>query len=145
SGVVDEKPQLHRIGAHGIAHHGETDFANFREFDSVADEVEQHLPETQRVAVKVAVHVGINHGAEFEPLGSDAVGKYVRDVVDQLVEIEVAALDLEFSSFDLRQIEDVIDEREERLGAASNGDRRFLLLGSEPRAEQNGGQAADAV
>ena len=95
--------------------------------------------------MKVAVHVGIDHGAEFQPLGSDALREDVRDVVDQLVEIEVAALDLEFSGLDLRQIEDVINEREKRLGAASNRDRGFLLLGREPRAEENVGHTDDAV
>ena len=52
--------------------HADNDFAAFREFDAVADEVEQNLPEPDGIAEEEMRHFPIHHGgiitmSSFDP------------------------------------------------------------------------------
>jgi len=53
--------------------------------------------------------------------------------------------EFELTSFDLGEVEDVVDDRQQGLGAAMDGSREVLLLGGELGAEQEIGHAQHAV
>ena len=93
--------------------------------------------------MKMPVDVGIDHRAELDSLRRRALGEDVGDSVDELVEIEIRRLDRELAGLDLRQIENVVHERQHRLGAAANRERDVPLFHGETAGEENvGGDVA---
>ena len=65
------------------------DLALLGELDRVVREVDQDLAQPQRVAHQVARHVGRDVEHQLQPLGVGLLADQVRDVVQQLVEVEV--------------------------------------------------------
>ena len=68
-----------------------------------------------------------------------------RCVVDHCPKIEVVDLDHHLSRFHLGEVEDVVDDREQRLGGGVDGGRVLALLGIELRVEQQRCHPDDAV
>src|SRR6516162_6231987 len=81
--------------------------AALSELDSVIDEVDEDLSEAQWVTHKVGRDVGLRGDEELEILFVGLLADDVRQIVENVFELEV--------SLDLGEIEDVIDDGEQRL------------------------------
>jgi hypothetical protein len=93
----------------------EGDAAGVGELDRVADEVDQHLPDAMRVADQV-VGERRRHGAgELEPLVHGARREEVGHLLQLLAEVERHPLDDHLARLDLREVEDVVDDRQEAV------------------------------
>ena len=94
------------------------DLALFGELDGIVAEVDQDLPKPQRIAAAMGGDRGLDVEDQFQPLGRGLLGDQVADVVEHLFEIEIDLLDRQLAGFDLREVENVVDDAEEMLAGA---------------------------
>ena len=134
-------------GAAGLARHGRLhrDAALFRELDGVADEIDQDLPQARRVAAEMAARRAIDEGAEVEALLARLGREQGHRGLDRVDEIEVDDLDLDLAGLELRDIENVIDDGEQRIAGFAHDLRVVALLLIELRPEQQVGHAENRV
>ncbi len=132
---------------HGAA--GERDRAALRrELHRVGQQVDQHL--LDRALVGVEHHRALRqvdlHG---EAMLDRARANQARDAVRDLVAIDLFHAQLEAAGFDLRQIEDVVDEAEQMLAAVADvadvGDVALVAERTEQLALHHLGEADDGV
>ena len=64
---------------------------------------------------------GVHAAEQFEALALRARREDFQRVAHDLLQIEIDGLENELAGFDLREIEDVVDERQQRVGAIANG------------------------
>ena len=115
------------------------------ELDGVADEVDQDLAQPPGVADDVGGHLGIDHPPQGELLRGRPGQEHAHDVADAVVHVEGNAFDLDLPRLDFREVEHVVDDREQGVGGALDGGGELPLLGGERRIEQEVGHADDAV
>ena len=107
------------------------DFAALGEFDGVANQVDEDLPQPTRVAQQCVWHIGGDFEHELEtflvgsqPESGDGIGQ-------GFSEPEIRFLEIESPGFDLREIQNVVDDIDERLGGAASGLDVFALVRSQ--------------
>ena len=104
-----------------------------RELDAVGEEVEEDLAEPVRVAYDARLRCGVEVAADLQPLGHGAPGDRVDGVLQRRAQVELDADELQLARLDLGEVEDVVDEHEERLGRSLDLLRELLLLVCEER------------
>src|SRR5262249_28545919 len=105
------------------------DLARVGELDRVADQVRHHLTETAGIAAEKDRKLRWNIEDQLEALLGGARAEEIEQVFELGPQIEVEGLELDLVRFDLREIEDVVDDREQAVAARSNRrDPRALLL-----------------
>ena len=102
--VLDDRPD------------GQRHFARRGELHRVAQEIDQDLPQARDVAMNPPRQRGIDLRGELEPFLGGANREQVHRFFDAFHEVERLVLDVESARFDLREIQDVVDEREQRVG-----------------------------
>ena len=123
----------------------EHDFALGGELDRVADEVEDDLAQTHGIAAHPRRHLRIDVHHEFEPLGARGVGVEVERQLEMLPQVEVDRFEGEPSGLDFREIEDVVDDRQQRFAAVAQRVGEVPLLRGELGRKQQICHADDAV
>ena len=121
------------------------DLAALGEFDSVADEVDQHLPQPGRVAGQMVRHLLGDEIDEFDTLAGAALAEQIGDLGNQLARIEIDLRQFEPAGLDLRQIEDVVDDADQRLARSHQIVHELGLSVIERGCRQQVGGADDAV
>ncbi|OFA07224.1 hypothetical protein DUPY_13310 [Duganella phyllosphaerae] len=145
AGVVHFEAQGHALGVLGRHHHLDRDLAAVGKFDSVAQQVEDHLAQPVGVAADgdrdVAGHV------QFQPqaLGLGLRRKHVVDIGQQVAEIELDIFDRELAGFDLGKVEDVVDDHQQVLARALDHAGVVALLFRQARGQQQLRHAQHAV
>ena len=94
----------------------ETDLPGLGELDGVAQEVGEDLSDPQRVALEATMQLGRVIDTEHEPLFLGRDLHQVHDILDQLSEIEGCLVELQLTSFDLGEIEDVVEDAKQGFG-----------------------------
>ena len=115
------------------------------ELDGVVDEVGQDLAEPQRVAQQVLRDVRRDVRQELQALLVRLLGGERGDGADDLVEPEVGGLDVELAGLDLREVEDVVDDGQQRRAGVVDLADVVALLGGELGLEREVRQADDGV
>ena len=90
------------------------DLALLGELDGVADEVQQHLTQPPGIAEHHVGHVGRDVAGELEPFSAGAQRQQLGRVAHGLAQVELDALQIEPPGLDLREVEDVVDDGEQR-------------------------------
>jgi hypothetical protein len=98
-----------------------------REFDGIADEVDEHLPQTRRVAEDAVGNAGVDIGNELELLAVGLHCQRLESAAKAVAEAELDLFQIELAGLDLREIEDVVDQRQQRFGRLLN-DLEVLAL-----------------
>src|SRR3984957_2736953 len=111
--------------------HPHDNLAGVRELDGVADEIDEDLAQPHRIAPHGAGYVEIDGTGQLQPLRMGSAGEDLAGFFDGFAQAEFDALELEFSGFDLREIQDVVDDLQQRFGRMRNGFREVAL----PRRE----------
>jgi hypothetical protein len=145
AGIGDLDAQLDLVAAEVSMRRADAHIASLGELDGVADQVEQHLAETPGVADeqggKRPLHIGGNVKALVPRLQ-----RQERDRgVDGPLRIERDALQRHLPGFELREIENVVDDREQRIGGLAQALGKAALLLVQGGIEQQSGKADDAV
>ena len=89
--------------------------AALRELDRIAGEVEQHLAEPRRVADHPRRQPLVDIAADFEAFGLGARTKELDDFLDECRKWKRPRREIEAAGFDLGEIEDLLDQRQQRL------------------------------
>ena len=115
------------------------------EFDRVADQVDQHLLQPQPVAGEMVGHLRRHLGEEREPFFGRAERERLHAAAELLAELEGEWLEAQAAGLDLRDVEDVVDDVQQRLGRRSHQVQRLALLRAQVAVEQQRRHAHDAV
>ena len=94
---------------------GQCDLPPLGELEPVADEIEQDLAELAGVAPDEVGHIAGNPGLETQTFLGRPEAHQGLDVLDQLSQLEVPRLQENLPGFDLRVVEDVVEDTEQRL------------------------------
>jgi hypothetical protein len=121
------------------------DAAALGELDRVAEQVEQHLAHARRIADQRVVRAGIDPHVEREAFHRRLLAERAGDTVDQAGERERGLLELETSGFDLREVEHVVDNAQQRLRGIADGRDGTPLRAVEALALQHVDHAEYAV
>ena len=123
----------------------ENDLALLGEFHGVADQVGENLTEPDRVACQHTWHLGRHKRCQLEPLTAGGAGQQLSDLFDGQTHVAVDDLEVELASLDLREVEDVVQDDEQVVGAVANGLDEVPLLVVQLGAQQQLGHADNAV
>ena len=121
------------------------DFSLFRELHRIVEQVEQNLPQ--------AGHIAGNGGRNF--LGN-LIGQFqtfirrpgyhqIQGAFNTAAQVEGLVLQFHLAGFDLREVQNIIDDTQESLAAGANRLGEFALLRREWGIEQQIGHADDPV
>ncbi len=121
------------------------DPAGPREFDRVAGEVEQDLPHPVPVADHHARQVVGHVEGDLDALVLGPRRQQLDDALGQPRQVEGLRREVEAPGLDPREIEDAVDQPEQRLATGAHGLDVGALLGIEAGAEHEVGHAEDAI
>ena len=157
------KEPLHHIGPHadaGVPHlHAEDDLvavlrlgphpdlhgALVGELQGIVHEVGEDLAQAGGIARHGQRRGGIHEQAQLHALALGLHGQHRLHVLDDGQQVEVQGLEGQLPGLDLGEVEDVIDQREQRLPAGPDGLGVLSLLAAEGRVQQQARHADDAV
>ena len=121
------------------------DFAAFSELHRVADEIREDLPQTSGVASHPRREVRVRQVRQLQALSVGAFGQQLEHVFHRDVELEVGPLEVELAGLYLGEVQDIVDDRQERFPGPAYHLGVLSLLGGQPRVQQEPGHADDAV
>ncbi len=102
AGILDRATQGHVLCRAVGERQLHQDLAALGEFDGVADQVDQHLPQAGRVAGQVMRHLLGDEIDEFDTLGRAAFAEQIGYLGNQLARIEIDLGKLEMPGLDFR-------------------------------------------
>ena len=92
----------------------EPDAAGACEFDGIAKQVEEYLPESAAVFPNECWHCRVDFGVETHALCPGLSSQGVDGAIDQLTEVEVMLFQLHFAGFDLGKVQGFVDQMQQR-------------------------------
>jgi hypothetical protein len=115
------------------------------ELDGVEAEVVQHLAQAQRVAVHQGRQVGVDRQAQADARVLRQPVQQRPQVVDHVVEREVLGRQVQHLGFDLREVEDVVQQPQLRVRRFVDHARHLGLVGLQRGARQHVDHADHAI
>src|SRR4030095_1627668 len=129
-----------------LLHSGLDDnFPLFREFDCVVTEIDENLPEAERITLWMYRDGGSDTENELETLSGSFCRDKVADVFDSLLEIEVDVFYGQFPGFNFREVQDVVDDAEKMLSGLLNLAHVALLAWIKNSLESEMGHTDDGI
>ena len=121
------------------------DLAFLGKFDGVSDEVVEHLAEAAGVAAENAGDLRREQGHEAELFGHGAGGVELHHALEQLREHKIARLHFHVARLDLGEVQDVVDDGQQRMRAGLDGVGQGELAGCERRLQEHRVDSDDPV
>ena len=118
--VTSNAHQRRRVARAGRRDAATHDLALVGELDRVADQVDQHLAQPRGVAAHQRRDLGTDRRRQLEALRVRRSASRSQTPSTSLAQVEVDALELELAGLDLREVEDVVDDRQQRLARAAD-------------------------
>ena len=81
------------------------------ELHGIAGEIEKNLLQAAAIAEDAGGHAGADMGRDLDALGMGARGHELDEVLDQRRQREGLLVELDMAGFDLREVEDLVDQR----------------------------------
>jgi hypothetical protein len=134
-----------QAGTGDVSGHGDQDLPGRSELDGVAHQVDDDLAQAGPVAQDLPAAVGGDVDEQVQPLAGRLRRKQLRDVVDEVREVERGPLEVELARLDLGEVQDVVDQRQQAVAAARDRVQVAALLLGQLRGEQQVGQPEDGV
>ena len=100
-----------------------------REFEGIGEQVLDDLLQSLAVGRQAARQIRIEFDAEFDLLRLGDVAERAIDITMQIGEPQLADIDHDRARFDLRQIENVVDEHQQIVARRVDRLGEFGLLG----------------
>src|SRR5262249_37948591 len=116
AGVTHDELDTPAVGA---PHHQVDRTAELSEFDRVRQQVEKNLRQTRGVGVQVK-HVLSDIGRQPKQTGYGAILDEGDGAVDERPRVDHFLMELQLTSVDARQIEQIVDDVQEMLAALPN-------------------------
>ena len=120
-------------------------FALVGELHGVADKIDENLPQPGHVADQNLGNGVVHQVGEVEVLLGGLGRQQIHGLLDAGVEFEGMMFQFEFAGFDLGEVEDVIDDGQQRVGAAAGGLDIIALFIGQIGVQQQPRHANDAV
>ncbi len=136
AGVVDPDGDPDVLGAGGCGPHLEPDLARGGELDGIAEQVDQDLAQPARVAPHQTWQVGRDLDGKGQTFGRRARGDQGAHPVDRGSQIELDLVQLQPAGLHPGQVQDIVDDRQQRLAGLVHRLDIALLLVAERRLEQ---------
>ncbi len=131
------KSRVASVAGHVLRAHVERHLAFFGELDRVGKQVEQApaaaAPRRRRGPSGT---LGVHEADQFQPLALGAFGEDFDGAFDRLADVEVEHLERQLARFDLGEIEDVVDDGQQRVRAGLHGQGELALLDVELGVDQ---------
>ena len=130
-----------------LALHLDEDFhlSAFGELDGIGRQVQQDLAQAVRIAAQQRRHFRRHPPAKSESFGGRAAAQGREGVLRGAAQVEVHALQLDLLRLDLGQVEDVVNQGQQRPPAVFNNAGVFALFRRETGLEQQLQHAQDAI
>ena len=107
-----------------------------RELDGVREQIEQNLSQPRRVAHHHAGNLGSDAMHQLDAFVSCGRRDHIEGVLEEGAQRERFGLQLDTLGLDLREVQNVVDDREQGLAARLNGPDVLLLIGREAASTQ---------
>ena len=136
----------HRCGVRAcLTTDGQYDFALRCEFDRVANEVDDDLSQPRVVSLQQKRDVAVDLEGQFESLARGPHGQRLHRVAEGLAHVENGGIKFKLACFDLREVEHIVDEREQRVARLLDDREVFPLVVRQLGIEDQFGHADDRV
>jgi hypothetical protein len=96
----------------------QADLAVLGELDRVADQIGEHLANTQRIAEQVAGHIVRGADVQPEPLLGGQLAEQIQQAAQELLHVERRVLQLQLPRVDTALVEDVVQDAEQAAAGA---------------------------
>ncbi len=116
-----------------------------RELHGIAQQVQQHLPQPAGITPQSGRHTGGDQGAQFQPLAGGRFRHHVQRILHDFAQLKIQVFEVQFAGLDLGEIEDVIDDGQQALGAPADLLGVIELFGVQPGGQQQIRHADHAV
>ena len=143
--VADEVVQIHVVRRQGSLLDLDENLAALRELDRVAHKVDEHLPQAARIADGHIRHVRQHVTDQFEFLLLCAQRERFQQLGEVIADRERNLFQLELPHLDLREVENVVEDAQQRVRRALHHRQILALFEREARVERELGHADDAV
>ncbi len=143
--VNDVEPQNEPVAATILHPDPHRHLAAFGELDRVPDQVDQHLAQAARVAHETFGDLGVDPVDDLDPLLMRARPLRPEYLAQEPLKRERHGVQLQPPRLDLREVEDVVQDREQPLRGRLHGLQVFALLRREVGLEGQIGHPQDAV
>ena len=100
------------------------------ELDGVSGKIDQHLPQAHRIAAHAGRHGGFDRALELQALRERARREDLDGLLDGVAQAEFDAFELELARLDLGEVQNVVDDLQQRFGRAGNRFRKMPLARS---------------
>src|SRR3990167_7104957 len=114
----------------------EADFALRREFDGVAQQVDQDLIDPRGVAVDVPGKIGRVVDVRVQRVFGHAGGRDLDDLADGFFQVEVHVLKLDLARFELGEVQNIVDDADQMPAARHDQVEVVFLLALQIRLFQ---------
>ena len=115
------------------------------ELEGVAHQVDDDLPQPAVVAHQQVGHVGMDVVGQLQILLVGAQGERLHRVAEALPQVERLALQVQLAGLDLREVQDVVDHRQQCLAGITHGGEELALLGRQLALQHQFGHADHGV
>src|SRR5206468_2680451 len=98
------------------------------ELHCISSQIQKDLPEPSSITPQASRHFRIDQAYQLQVLLAGLDGKQLGGILDDPSKIEVYIFEFELMGLNLGKVQDVVDQREERLPARLDDLRVFALL-----------------
>ncbi len=125
--------------------HADDDVAALGELDGVADQVDEDLAQPLGVAEDGGGHVRLDPPRQVDAFAMRGERQAGQALAQQGPDVERRPIQLQASRFDLREVEDVVDDPQQRRRRAADGVEIVPLIGRQRRRREQFRHAQHAV
>src|SRR5690606_23233940 len=104
------------------------DLAGDRELDGIAEKIQHDLAKSVRIAAEAVRYGRVHVARELQSLLMRAQGERAHGLIEQLPHVELRRFEIELACLDFREVQDVVDDREQPVGGYLRGLQIFALL-----------------
>ena len=145
AGVFDIDGQLD-TSIRGLANGDiQFDVASFGELDGIVDQIDQNLPQTQRIANQVVRHIWSHMNQELQTLFMGLESHHGHHIAEHVIQPERYVLDDQFVRLDFREVENIVDDAEQRGARTMDFGDIVALLGRQFSFQAEMRQANDGI
>ena len=119
--------------------------ARVRELDRIGNQVDEHLPQPAGVADRALGHKLSDVQHQLDALVGGSLGEELDRLLHHVLGAEVNRLQANAARLDLREIEDVVDDLQQRISRGANRVDVLALLERQLGVEQETRHADDPV
>ena len=128
---------LHRDGQHNLAFGGE--------LHRVAQDVQDHLAQASSIAHDGLGHISGDVESQLQALLSGAQCQHLRGVAHGFAQLELGVFQIQVPRLNLREVEDVVDELQQRFARRSHDAEVILLFGGQTCFQRQRGHPENGV